>query len=454
MKKMLRLTKQRLKADWKIYLAALLLTCLTCSAYLIYQSYMEQIGLNYSRRTAPLQLLADLQVELPSGEYLFDVVEPTGSWKNRPVPQATAKGRLLELSSPYGQVTVLALDAGPDYKGPLPKTGEALVNQALNTPLGIPGSGSLRLSGQPLAREINLKLGGSYRAGATSGHLLVLLKDIEPSLGTKGNNIFLYELEEQMQVKTATDVLNRFYPDAQIITAAQPLSFAQGVVTDTYQGFGGLIVLIFTFLTFGVLTAFLLSFIDSKREISVLKSIGLMPKELWILFLLCGLVSAILGLLAGMGLAWTIVKILQGRGIALTIWPRQIYALAWRVTLAYVLAIVFPAGLARRATVNQLLLDQPIPLISQQIKNLKRHHIIFEERLAAGWQIMQLPVIEGVLEGFIFKSAGDQVKVGEVIGFSPGWWGLTYTEYIATIDGEVAFWQEESGIIAIRPHGG
>lgn len=452
MRKMLRLAKQRLQADWKIYLAALLLTSLTCSAYLIYQGYMEQVGLNYGRKTSELDLIADYQVELTANELLPSAVEPTGAWKSRPTPELKAMGRALPLNSTYGQVNVLALRPHANYSGPLPQAGQVLVNERLAQGLGLPTTGSLTLANSDLGTQITLQIGGSFDSSSASGHVLVLYQDLQPLLPTSGYNIFLYDSVEQLKLQPALDALNRFYPNSLILTSQQAQIVAQQAVRDTYQGFGSLVLLIFVFLTLGILTALLLSFIDSKRELSVMKSIGLMPRELWGLFLITGLATAVAGYLLGIGLAYLASHVMQARGVFLAPLSRHILSLSWRVLLAYTLAIAVPAGLARRATVNQLLLDQPIPLFSNKVTILRRHRQLFEEELAQGWQVVQLPVIEGVLEGFVFKKEGDQVKVGEVLAFSPGWWGLTYTEYVAIIDGEVAIWREESGILAIKPH--
>lgn len=451
MSKMFRLARQRLRADWKIHLAALLLTCLTCAAYLIYQSYMEQVGLSYSRQTRETRLLTDFQVELANDELLSAAVEPMGAWRSRPTPQLQAAGRFLRLNSAYGQLLVLAIQPEAGYTGPLPQPGQALVNESLVSGLGLPTTGNLTLGGAIIDSELTLAIGGGFSSDTTTGHLLVLSQDVQPLLATRGYNVFLYNSVEQLQLRPALDALNRFYPDALVMTSQHAQTVAQQAVRDTYQGFGNLVLLIFVFLTLGVLTALLLSFIDSKRELSVLKSLGLMPKELMGLFLINGLVTAIAGFLLGIGLAFLAGNIMQTRGVMISIAPQHIISLAWRVTIAYALAIAVPAGLALKATVNQLLYDQPIPLLSYRVTTLKRHRLLFEEELAHGWQIVQLPVIDGVLEGFIFKSKGDQVKVGEVIGFSPGWWGLTYTEYVATIDGEVERWQEDSGILTIKP---
>lgn len=451
MMRMLRLARQRLRASWKIHLAAALLTCLTCAAFITYQSYMGQMGQSFSRQANSVELLADLQVELPDGELLSSPAVPVGAWKSRPTPTVIAMARGLQLSSQYGQLQVTVLQPEEAYTGPLPQAGQVLVNQHLAGGLGLPTAGPLTLSGLDLDDAITLQIGGTFASGAPSGHVLALASDVYPLLKTAGSNIFFYDLIDQLSVNSARDALARFYPNSLITDSRQAHYLAQQTVSDTYQGFGNLVLLIFVFLTLGVLTALLLSFIDSKRELSVLKSLGLTPRELWGIFLINGLGTAAIGTLSGFALTYFVGLFMQTRGLALTLTSEHVLAVSWRIAIAYALAIAVPAGLAKRATVNQLLYDQPIPLISRQVTSLQRHRVTFEREIAAGWQVMSLPVIDGVLEGFVFKAVGDRVKMGEVIAFSPSWWGLAYTEYVAVVDGEVTLWQEDSGIFAIKP---
>ncbi len=451
MRKLLRLVRQSWRAAWKIYAAAVLLTALTVAAYLIYQSNMDQLGARFSQQVKDADLLADLYVELPLGQLLAEPVQPTGSWKARPTPQLAAAGRSLPVNTPYGQLTLLAIQPDAAYAGPLPEPGTVLINQVFATNLGLPSSGKLLLSSAELESEVTLVIDGSFQASAHSGHLLALADGLPLSLATSAYNIFLYELADDLTLKAARTTLAHFYPAAFVFDGQFAQLLAQQTLEDSYQGFAGLELLFFTFLTLGLLTAFLLAFLDSKRELSVLKSLGLAPRELGTLFVLNSLVSAGSGLLLGTGLAFLSSSIMQMRGVLLSIKPQYLLPASGRVGLAYCLAVAIPANLAWRATVNQLLYDQTIPLISRRVTALRKRYVTLEDKLAQGWQLLQLPVIDGVLEGFIFKKVGDQVKKGEVLAFAPSWWGLAYTEYVATIDGEVGMWQESSGFLGIKP---
>ena len=451
MAKMLRLARQRLKADWKIHLAAMLLTVLACSAFLIYQAYMEQMGQNFSRQTEEITPITALQVELIPGEYMQGAMVFDGAWRSRLTPSLEASAQRLELNSAYGQLDVLALEPTPDYQGPLPAKGQVLVNESLAQSLPRSSGAELVLSNNETEAAVTLKVQGTFK-GDLAGQVLVLWQDVRPLAKTQAYNAFLYGLPQDLKLNTARNTLQHFYRSALIIDNQQPQILAKQTLKDSYRSFGNLVFFTFTLLTLGVLTALLLSFMDSKRELSVLKSLGLTPGELWGIFLINGILTAVLGLVLGIGGAYGAAALLSSKGITLAILPEHTVSLLWRVAFAYALAISAPAALAKRATVNQLLYDQPIPIFSRQVTALRQRNLAFEERIAQGWQVLQLPVIEGRLEGFIFKQVGDEIKEGEVVGFSPGWWGLAYTEYVADVDGTVSEWQDASGMMVIEPH--
>ena len=452
MLKVIRLAKQQWRSDWKIYAAAMLLTCITTAAYLLHAGYMEQLGASYSRQTKELQLLADIHVELPQEELLPQAIRPTGAWKTLPLPILQGSGRTLHVHSPYGQLLITALAPTPDYSGPLPRAGQALVNEQLAAGLGLPTQGTLVVTSDDLRQDLHLELTGTDTYSGITGHLLLLASDVEPLLKEPGYNLFLYEKPADMSTTAAWSALHRHYTAANICDSNEPQRLAQQTIRDAYQNVGQLILMIFVFLSLGTLTALLLSFLDNKRQLSVLKSLGLRPRELWGLFLVNGLATAGGGIVLGIASAYLLSALLYLQEVYIPIRQRHLWPMLWRTALAYVLAIAVPAGLARRATVNQLLYDQPIPLWSTQVKKLQRRHVAYDDKLAAGWQILRLPVIDGQLEGFLFKEVGDQVKQGEVVAHAPSWWGLAYTEYVAALDGEVALWQEESGFLGIKPH--
>lgn len=453
-KSVLRLALRRLRHHWKIHLAALLLTALTGCAFLLYQSYMSQIGTRLSQQTDPLEMLADIYVDLPAESSISGPAEVTGSWRNRPQPVPIAEGCQFMAGSSFGRIPVLAIKPLSPYSGPQPTGDQVLVPAALATSLGL-----------PLGEQIELLLGDSltvtvtlgeetYASSTATAELLLSYDWLAEMSEQRGFNRFLFNMPAKGDLSNVLALLERFYPGSTLRNRYQPAQLALLAVQDTYSTGSSLVTLLFVFLGLGVLTALLLSFLDSKRELSVLKSLGLTPAELSGLFFGSGLFTAFLGMAAALGVGLGVVSLLQSRGVSLSLTAQDLPTMLLWIGLAYVIATAIPAELARRATVNQLLYDQPIPLISSRVGGLRGRNPVYDQRIEQGWQVVRLPVIDEVLEGFIFKRVGDRVKKGEVMAYAPGWWGLTYTEYIATIDGTVGFWYPESGFLGIKPDQG
>jgi hypothetical protein len=450
-KSVLRLALRRLRHNWKIHLAAMLLTALTGCAFLLYQSYMSQMGARLSEQTDALQMLADIYVDLPAGSFMNGPAEVTGAWRNRPQPLPVAAGFGFTASSSYGRLPVLAISPLETYTGPQPEGDRVLVPVELVESLGLPLGEQIQLllpNGQRIIATLHDE---AYTSSAATAELLVSYSWLAEAMVQPGFNRFLYNLPANGELSGVLALLQRFYQDSTLRNRYQPAQLAQQAVKDTYSSSSSLVVLLFIFLGLGVLTALLLSFLDSKRELSVLKSLGLTPMELSGLFFGSGFFTALLGMAAAIGLGMGVVALLQSRGVLLPLATGELSAMLLWIGSAYVVATAIPAGLARRATVNQLLYDQPIPLVSTQVRGLRGRNPVYEQHINQGWQVVRLPVIDGVLEGFVFKRLGDRVKKGEVMAYAPGWWGLTYTEYVAAIDGTVGFWYPESGFLGVKP---
>ena len=445
-----RLALRRLRHGWKIHLAALLLTGLTGSSFLLYQSYMQQIGTRLGQQTSELAMLSDIYVDLPVGQQMTAPAVIIGSWRNHPAPTVIGEGVSFTAGSTYGRLPVVAIKTLEGYDGPLPAAGQALVPATLVQSLGLPLGGQIDLL-LPGGKTASVLLSGTYPTSPATETLLVSSDWYSQATGQSEFNRFFYNMNPKVTLQAALSFLDRFYPEASLLDRYRPADLARQAVSDTYSSGSGLVTLVFLFLGLGVLTALLLSFLDSKRELSVLKSLGLTPRELWGLFFVSGVITALLGTGAAVGLAWGIVSLLHARGVQLPLSSHDLPTMLTWITVAYAVAIGVPAGLARRATVNQLLYDQPIPMLSTHVTSLKSNHPMYADKVASGWQIVRLPVVDGVLEGFVFKHVGDQVKKGEVLAYVPGWWGLTYTEYVATIDGKVGLWMEEAGFLGVRP---
>lgn len=450
LRSVLRLALRRLRHGWKIHLAAMLLTALTGCAFLLYQSYMLQMGAHLGEQTEELTMLADIYVDLPAGTVNTAPAIVTGSWRNRPQPVVRAQGFAFTAGSSYGRLPTIAISPLEGYQGPLPPAGQALVAETLADSLGLPLGEEIDIL-LPQGKTLTVTLADAYESSPAAAALLISEQWYAQVSGMSGFNRFYYDMPRDLSLAAAQSFLYRFYPGSTIKDRYQPAALARQAIADTYSGGSGLVTLLFVFLALGVLTALLLSFLDSKRELSVLKSLGLTPRELSGLFFGSGLVTAALGIAAAFGLTFGSVALLNARGVRLPLARQELTTMLIWIGVAYLLAIAVPAGLARKATVNQLLYDQAIPLISTQVRGLRGKHPIYEERIAKGWQVVRLPVTDGVFEGFVFKQVGDRVKTGEVLAYVPGWWGLTYTEFVAAIDGTVGLWFPEAGFLGVKP---
>lgn len=446
-----KLTRRRLRHGWRIHLSALVLTAFTCAAYLLYQSYLQQVGATFSQQVSRLELISDVYLDLPEERQIADLVKPTGSWRSRPYPQLVAAARRLKAATPLGELEVMAIQPQPAYGGPHPEPGQIIVADSMAEHLGLQVGQQLDLYFAEANQTLLAVVSDTYSVSPYAAAAIIDAAWLAGELGSYGYNRFLFNLPGDLQPDDARTVLQRFYPDGLVIDQNWPVLYAQYSVDDAYSSMSGVLLLVFVFLGLGVLTALLLSFLDSKRELSVLKSVGLTPGELWGLFTGAGLVTAAGGIVLGIGLTIAGSRLMMLRGVNLPISAGSLPGMLAYTTLAYATAIALPAGLARRATVNQLLFDQPIPLLSCQVTGLRRRHPVYEAKIAQGWQFLRVDVIDGKIQGFVFKRLGDRVKKGEVVAYAPGWWGLTYTEFVAKIDGTVQMWTEEIGIMGIKP---
>ncbi len=446
-----QLTLKRLKHGWRIHLSAMVLTAFTCTAFLLYQSYLQQVGNAFSQQVDKLEMVSDIYLDLPELRQIADLEKPSGAWRSRPFPELVAAARRLNASTPLGEMEIMAIAPQTGYSGPRPEPGQLIVPEAMMQQLGLQIGQQLTVFFGEYNHSLQAVVTDSY---SVSPYAAVAVMDagwVNSELGQTGYDRFLHNLPQELRPSDARAVLKRYYPEGLVIDREWPLLHAQNSVDDAYSSMSRVLLLVFAFLGLGVLTALLLSFMDSKRELSVLKSVGLTPRELWGLFTAAGMITALGGVAFGLGLTFASSRLLMMRGVNLPVTIQNLPRMLIYTTLAYVAAVAAPAALARRATVNQLLFDQPIPLLSKQVTGLNKRHPVYEDRIARGWQFLRVDIIDGHIQGFVFKHLGDRVKKGEVVAYAPGWWGLTYTEFVAKIDGTVRVWSEEIGVMGIEP---
>jgi len=156
-----------------------------------------------------------------------------------------------------------------------------------------------------------------------------------------------------------------------VFTSNSPGELASRMQSQVYLPGSQAMVGLFAFTALGVLTLVLLSFMERKREIGILKTVGyrgitidaILNTEVLALGLAgvgCGIGLAHLALWVGPRIGW---HDLAGLRIGPFSWLRALFA---AVSVLW-LGSLFPRALARVATVNSLLYDQPIRLFYRKV---------------------------------------------------------------------------------------
>lgn len=235
---------------------------------------------------------------------------------------------------------------------------------------------------------------------------------------------------------------------AKLVTARTTAERAREIVAVAFSSGGEGVGLLFLFLVLGVGTFNLLSFMDSRRELALLKSMGLQPREMSGLFVIENLLTGLLGIGAGV----ITVSVLDGwtmLPIELT-WP-LVGRMVLLCVVAFAAATAAPFILARKGSVNQLLLGRPIPLVRRTVTDVARRYPALEPLLAAGFQLVKLPSEDGGFPGICFRRMGQMVKQGETVAWQGSVWGMKELEYIAPCDGEVVQADLTQGLLVIKP---
>ncbi len=156
--------------------------------------------------------------------------------------------------------------------------------------------------------------------------------------------------------------------DPTVIHTRSAEVLAEGILAQTYMPGFGIMTMVFIFSGIGLFTSSSLAFLDRRRDLAILKTIGLENRGVVSLFLIEQGVIAVAGLafgltVAGIAVARMATYIPASQGLtAGSIVKAVIAGLAIQGA-----GVVVPALAARIATVNQLLFDQPIPLYYRRV---------------------------------------------------------------------------------------
>lgn len=143
---------------------------------------------------------------------------------------------------------------------------------------------------------------------------------------------------------------------------------ASGILSQTYMPGFSVMTMVFVFAAIGLFTVSALAFLDRKRELAILKTVGLESQGVTDLFLIEQGVVAAIGLTAGMILGAAMVPRLTAiLPVAPSISGPSLFKAVLAGLAVQAAGVVLPAMTARVATVNQLLYDMPIPLYTRRV---------------------------------------------------------------------------------------
>jgi hypothetical protein len=156
--------------------------------------------------------------------------------------------------------------------------------------------------------------------------------------------------------------------DAYVLVASTPAAFGGQVLAQTYMPGVSALGLVFIFCGIGLFCITSLSFMDRRRDLAILKTVGLESRGLVALLLIeQGLIAVSgvgLGTLLALSLLAKLGDLFPGSASL-----SAVTVLKGAFVGAAVLgaAVILPAALAKAATVNQLLYNLPVSLYRQRV---------------------------------------------------------------------------------------
>lgn len=205
------------------------------------------------------------------------------------------------------------------------------------------------------------------------------------------------------------------------------------------------------FLAMAFLTAKLLAYMDNRRILAILKTLGLRRNQVAATTSGESLLAPLAGSLLGGVASVIVLRMISQSGFDMPLSTASLVSSMLIVFPAVALGVLVPARLAQVSTVNELLLERPAPLIRDRTTSASQRYPAMDGLQARGVSILKLETIQGHFDGFIFRRLGDRVQAGEVIALQHSWWGLKTKEYASPIDGVIVYFEEYTGMIGVAP---
>ncbi len=336
--------------------------------YLLFSAFAAATTRTVLSGVEPLWLPADMIV----------VAGPLADEQVREIDRAPdidvlEKGYWLDALSSGGRMPVIGLEPsartmsgmGQVVWGRMPgRSGEVAVPESLG--LVGPSKGFMvrRIStgGALLEREFSVV--GAYRPlSALATCLVTTIEDARAfSAGLQPNALFAF-VDEGTALRELEKTTQRALPEAKVYTAVTPQSQVTGLVARVLSPSALATSFVFALGGLGMFNLQLLSFLRRKREIGILRALGMDARGAGVLLFVEGFVLAITGTALGSVASYLVIRqVGPVLPYSLVIGPWAPVRAAVYSILVFVVATWIPVALSARATVDQLLYNRRVYL--------------------------------------------------------------------------------------------
>lgn len=442
------------------------LVALAFGVYILYGGLLLVNRQSGVASIAPLKLPADMIV-IPDGDRLG---RSPGSFPppayNRRIMEYGEEAVALTTLSRLGEVELLGIRPNSRFY-PLDQMnvqGDALTKKnGIMLPRGMADAKGVKIGDQVMLTTVD-KTDGMRRQGQFEvvgtfvpeydlAQPLARLEDLLALKSSSSTNRFLIRKVPSCEMEFLVQWMGSIFPRATLLTADSSAQLGRKIAKEIYRPGYLVLAMIYLFMGIGVLSVTLITLLERRRELAVLKTLGVSNRQVAVIMSLEQAVAGIVGLGAG-GL------ISRALGQKLTwfakLTPTMVNGLAWQ-GVAWTIAVLYlaaylPTLIAKVATVNQLLFARSIPVVTKKITRLVNAYTwLVEREEREGVRILRLDVVDGRLEGIRLKGAGEAVKQGEVIATQERMFGLEYREWCAPVDGTIIEYSDYNGNMVFKP---
>ncbi len=424
----------------KAQVASVLITTAVLTAWMLFWGYGEATAQALAGRVVVPQEPADLILDAPDDSIFAEFREASRAGAFRSLPVESAYGRLQ-----LGAITFV----GKSQLLPDADDGEVWLSDELaeRWQLGSGDSFPLRFLQSNRFLNLSAQVAGSFPHSSFFTDVFVdagwlLQRGVQLP---EQSRLFYDRLADGGTWDSTVQYLTR---TATRVRSHDVIVQARRVVAGTLSSGSSAIALLFTLMVLGVGTFTMLSYMDTRKELAILKSMGLRPREASAVFWLESAISVIAGWL----LAVIASKMLVGRFpfammLTTSVYRRSLLGLV----AALFAATIIPSLLGEKAGVLELMFNRPVPIWRTKHKELTRRHAALEEKVAAGYRVVKLPVPDGQFDGICLRQAGQAVKENETLAWESHTWGMGERHYLAPCDGVVVECDLGSGVLVIAP---